>query len=456
MRRTNKPGEIAVKAHNASLFRGLYRRYHRGMNNPPKQNAITPFAATNYRDNQKIFGIKEQDRCGHMYLIGKSGTGKSTLLRNLVISDIRNGHGLALIDPHGDLVEDILDHIPPERIKDVIYFNPADLAYPVGFNPIAEVSQDYRPLVASGLLGVFKKVWLEFWGPRLEHILRYTLLTLLDYPGTTLLDVTCLLTQPAFRKEAMFFVNNPDIRDFWRSEFDRYSDRFRTEAISPILNKFGQFAVSAPLRNTLGQAQSAFRFRQVMDEGRIVLCNLAKGKIGEDTSTLLGSMLVSQMQLAAQSRGNIPEQLRRPFYLYVDEVHNFLTLSFADILSEARKYGLHLVLAHQYINQLDPKIRSAIFGNAGTLLAFRVGAEDAQYLAKEFLPVFDDESLVSLPNHHIYLKLMIDGHVSKPFSAVTLPPFTTENSFKSAVIAASRSAHGTPCAKVEQSLNTRH
>jgi len=426
------------------------------MNNPPKQNAITPFAATNYRDNQKIFGIKEQDRCGHMYLIGKSGTGKSTLLRNLVISDIRNGHGLALIDPHGDLVEDILDHIPPERIKDVIYFNPADLAYPVGFNPIAEVSQDYRPLVASGLLGVFKKVWLEFWGPRLEHILRYTLLTLLDYPGTTLLDVTCLLTQPAFRKEAMFFVNNPDIRDFWRSEFDRYSDRFRTEAISPILNKFGQFAVSAPLRNTLGQAQSAFRFRQVMDEGRIVLCNLAKGKIGEDTSTLLGSMLVSQMQLAAQSRGNIPEQLRRPFYLYVDEVHNFLTLSFADILSEARKYGLHLVLAHQYINQLDPKIRSAIFGNAGTLLAFRVGAEDAQYLAKEFLPVFDDESLVSLPNHHIYLKLMIDGHVSKPFSAVTLPPFTTENSFKSAVIAASRSAHGTPCAKVEQSLNTRH
>lgn len=421
----------------------------------PSQNkeTITPFAVTNYRDIRKIFGIKQKNRRGHMYIIGKSGTGKSTLLRNMVISDIRDGHGVGLVDPHGDLAEDILDYIPQERIQDVFYVNPADLAFPVGFNPLAGVAEDFRPLVASGLIGVFKKVWLEFWGPRLEHILRHALLALLDYPGATLLDVSRLLTDPAFRSKVLFFVRSPGIRSFWLGEFAHYSPHFRSEAIAPILNKFGQFALSAPMRNMLGQSESAFRFRKLMDEGRIVICNLAKGKIGEDISTLLGSMLVSQMQLAAQSRSNIPEAMRTPFYLYVDEVHNFLTLSFADILSEARKYGLHLVLAHQYISQLDPKIRAAVFGNVGTLIAFRVGAEDAQLLAKEFWPVFDAESLVSLPNQHIYLRLMIDGVVSKPFSAVTLPPFPLIRSFKAAVIEASRATYGKPRAHVEAAQN---
>ncbi len=385
-----------------------------------KNEKVTAFAVTNYRDIRKRFGIKEKNRRGHMYIIGKTGTGKSTLIENMVISDIRDGNGLALIDPHGDLAEDVLNRIPRERKDDVIYFNPADFKHPVGFNPLEQVNQQYHHLVASGLISVFKKTWSDYWGPRLEHILRYSILTLLERPGSTLLDLPRLLTDKSFREETLKHVTHQQVREFWVYEFNKYNAFLRSQAVSPILNKVGQFLATIPLRNIVGQKKNTFRFRKVMDEGQIFIANLSKGKIGEDNCALLGAMLVTRIQLAALSRANIPESKRCSFYLYVDEMHNFVTLSFADILSEARKYGLNLTLSHQYIEQLDEKIRSAIFGNVGTIICFRVGAEDARYLAKEFSPVFSESDLVNQPNYHICIKLMIDGKTSRPFSAVTL------------------------------------
>jgi hypothetical protein len=373
-----------------------------------------------------------------MYIIGKTGTGKSTLIENMVISDIKAGYGLALIDPHGDLAEDVLNYVPKRRIDDVIYFNPADTEYPIAFNPLAKVNPEYHHLVTSGLISVFKKVWSEFWGPRLEHILRHSILTLLEYPDSTLLDIPRLLTNKDFREEVLQSVTHQQVKEFWLFEFEKYSAWLRSEAISPILNKVGQFLTSKPLRNIVGQKKNTFRFRKVMDEGKIFIANLAKGKIGEDNCSLLGAMLVTQIQLAALSRADIPENRRRGFYLYVDEMHNFVTLSFADILSEARKYGLNLTLSHQYIEQLDEKIRAAIFGNVGTMISFRVGAEDARYLAREFHPVFDETDLVNLPNYNIYLKLLIDGLTSKPFSAITLTCPQKKKGYKEEIIMASR------------------
>lgn len=406
------------------------------MNNDPE--SITPFAVTNYRDIRRIFGIKQKNRRAHMYVIGKTGTGKSTLLSNMIISDIRDGRGVALIDPHGDLAERVLDFIPKERIDDVIYFNPSDFDYPIAFNPLECTSPYSRHLVCSGLISVFKKIWPEFWGPRLEHILRHSIFTLLEYPGATLLDLPRLLTNKDFRSMVLKTLTSQQVREFWFCEFDKYSAWLRSEAISPILNKVGQFLTSEPLRNIVGQKKNSFDLRQVMDEGKILIANLAKGKIGEDNCALLGAMLVTKIQLAALSRADIPEEKRRSFYFYVDEVHNFFTISFADILSEVRKYGLSLVLAHQYMEQLDEKMRSAILGNVGTLISFRVGAEDAKYLAREFYPVFGEADLVNLPNYHIYLKLMIDGKTSQPFSAVSLPSASIEESFRSEIIKRSR------------------
>jgi len=401
-------------------------------------NSVTHFAITNYRDIRKRFGIKQKNRRGHMYIIGKTGTGKSTLIENMVISDIKTGNGLALIDPHGDLAEDVLNFVPKRRIDDVIYFNPADMEYPVAFNPLDSVHPEYHHLVTSGLISVFKKVWSDFWGPRLEHILRHSILTLLEYPDSTLLDIPRLLTNKDFREHVLDFVTHQQVKDFWFFEFDKYSAWLRSEAISPILNKVGQFLTSKPLRNIVGQKKNTFRFRKVMDDGKIFIANLAKGKIGEDNCCLLGAMLVTMIQLAAMSRANIPENRRRSFYLYVDELHNFLTLSFADILSEARKYGLNLILSHQYIEQLDEKIRAAIFGNVGTLISFRVGAEDARYLAREFYRVFEESDLVNLPNYHVYLKLLIDGVTSRSFSAVTFACPQKRISYKEEIIAMSR------------------
>lgn len=416
------------------------------------KNPITPFAVTNYRDIRKRFGIKDENRRGHIYIIGKTGTGKSTLIENMAISDIKRGNGLALIDPHGDLAEDILHFIPRQRVKDVVYFNPGDLEFPIAFNPLEKVPSDYRHLVVSGLLSVFKKIWPEFWGPRLEHILRHSLFTLLEYPQSTLLDLPKLLTDKEFRKKALRFLTHQQVREFWLSEFEKYSAWLRSEAISPILNKIGQFLISIPLRNIIGQKENTFDLRKVMDEGKILIVNLAKGKIGEDNCALLGAMIVTKIQLAALSRSDLPEDKRRPFYLYVDEIHNFLTLSFADILSEARKYGLNLILAHQYIEQVDERIRASILGNVGTIISFRIGAEDAKYLAREFSPIFEESDLINLPNYHIYLKLMINGKTSQPFSAITLPPPEREISFKEEIIRLSREKYGRPREEVEKEI----
>ena len=388
-----------------------------------------------------------------MYMLGKTGVGKSTLIENMVISDIKKGHGVALIDPHGDLAENILHFVPESRIQDVIYFNPADIEYPISFNPLEDVHPDYHHLVSSSLISVLKKVWPEFWGPRLEHILRNSIMALLENSTSTLLDLPKLLTDQEYRLAVVAGITNQQVREFWLFEFEKYSVRFRSEAISPILNKIGQFLTSIPLRNIVGQKENTFDLRKVMDEGKILIVNLAKGKIGEDNSSLLGAMMIAKIQLAAMGRANISEENRKPFYLYVDEFHNFLTLSFADILSESRKYGLCLVLANQFIAQLDEKIMNAVFGNVGTLLSFRVGAEDAKYLSREFYPVFEQNDLVNLSNHHIYLKLMIDGVTSKPFSATTLPSPEKETSHKEEVINLSRERYGRKRVDVEKEIN---
>ena len=421
-------------------------------NHSAEKNPITPFAVTAYRDIRRRFGIKEKNRRGHMYIIGKTGTGKTTLVENMIISDIKAGNGLAVIDPHGDLADHLLDSIPKRRIDEVIYFNPADLDYPIAFNPLEKVDRDHHHLVASGLISVFKKIWYESWGPRSEHILRNAVLSLLEYPGSTLLDIPLILVDKDFRKKVLEKVANPQVRDFWLTEFERYSSYFRSEAISPIQNKVGHFLSTPLIRNIVGQAQSSMDFRKIMDEGKVLIVNLSKGRIGEDNCGLLGAMTVTKIELAALSRGDMPEGKRRSFYLYVDEVHNFLTLSFADILSEARKYGLSLVLAHQYIEQLDEKIRAAVFGNVGTLIAFRVGARDAQFLRNEFTPVFHETDLVNLPNYHIYLKLMIDGVTSRPFSALTIPPLGMRTSHKTKVIEASRAKFARIRAEVEREI----
>ena len=420
------------------------------MNNQPHQNQGAYFAITDYRDVRKKFGIKDKDRSSHIYIIGKTGTGKSTLIQNMLVSDIRQGKGIALIDPHGDLAEGILDYIPEERIEDVIYFNPADMEYPVALNPLEKVHPDRHHLVASGLISVFKKIWPEFWGPRLEHILRHAILTLLEYPNSCLLDLPRLLVNKDFRFEVLKHVTHQQVREFWFYEFEKYSVWMKSEATAPILNKVGHFLTSAPLRNIVGQRENTFDLRKVMDEGKILIANLAKGKIGEDNTALLGAMLVTKIQLAAMSRADISEDNRRAFYLFVDEFHNFLTLSFTNILSEARKYGLSLTLAHQYIEQLDEKIRPAVFGNVGTTISFRVGAEDAKYLAREFYQVFQEADLVNLANHQIYLKLMIDGVTSNPFSAMTCPPPGIGGSFKEAIIVHSRNIYARPRKEIER------
>jgi len=392
-----------------------------------EHSKITPIGITNFRNTNKRFGIKDKDRLGHIYVIGKTGTGKSTLLENMAISDIERGNGLCLIDPHGDIAEDILNYIPQERMNDLIYFNPKSTEQPIGFNPLHDIHPNYHHLVASGLISTFKKIWIDSWGPRLEYILRFALLTLLQVPKATLLDIQALLVDQEFRRPILQIITDQHILSFWRNEFEKYSPSLRAEAIAPILNKTGLFLTSTPLRNIVGQKSTSFRMQQVMDEGKIFIANLSKGEIGEDASSLLGSMLITSIQLAALHRAKQQENTRRPFYLYIDEMHSFITLSFTSILAEARKYGLSLFLTNQYIAQLDERIRSAIFGNVGTLISFRVGAEDAEYLAKEFFPVFNEEDLVSLPRYHIYLKLMIDGTTSNPFSATSIKPYTSGN-----------------------------
>lgn len=381
---------------------------------------ITFIAQTNFRDARRRFGIRQADRRAHMYIVGKTGTGKSTLLETMIHQDLKAGQGLALLDPHGDLVGKVLARIPDERKADLIYFNVPDRANPLGFNPLERVPGPQRALAASHLLEAFKKLWSEFWGPRTEHILRNALLALLDQPQATLADVLRLFDEAAYRKRVAEQVANAYVRRFWLKEYESYSMRLRSESIAPIQNKVGAFLSNPLLQQILIQPKSTFDVRQVIDEGKVLLVNLAKGKIGEDTATLLGSLLVSCLSVAALSRAEVAEENRRDYWVYIDEFHTFTTLSIATMLSELRKYRVGMILTHQFLSQVDGQIRDAILGNAGTLIAFRLGVTDAQLLEPEFLPEFSAGDLIGLPNYHIYLKLMVDGVVSAPFSGQTI------------------------------------
>lgn len=422
------------------------------------KDEIAVFAQTTFRNQFKKFGIKTDDRRRHMYLIGKTGMGKSTIQENMIVGDIRAGHGLAVVDPHGDLAEKIIEFIPPERVKDVVYFNPSDMDYPIAFNVLEQVEPHLRHLVASGLLGVFQKLWADSWGPRLEYILRNAILAILDFPGSTLLGVVRMLSDKSYRKRVVSNIKDPVVKAFWEKEFASYADKFASEAVSPIQNKVGQFLSSSLMRNIIGQVKSSINIREIMDEGKILIMNLSKGRIGEDNSALLGAMMITKIQLAAMSRVDMPEKERKDFYLYIDEFQNFSTDSFANILSEARKYHLNLILAHQYIEQLSEKVKPAVFGNVGTMVSFRVGATDAEELAKEFAPVFTEEDLVNLPKYEMYLKLMIDGVASSPFSAKGLPPLTDEEKTNNVdqVIAYSREKYATNRLDVEEKILRWH
>ena len=383
-----------------------------------EHDSITPIGITNYRSTNQRFGIKDKDRLAHIFCIGKTGVGKSTLLQNMAVSDIKKGKGLAVIDPHGDVAENLLRRIPEHRKSDLINFNPCDTESPIAFNPLHGVHPNYHHLVASGLVSVFKKIWGDTsWGPRMEYILRFCLLTLLEYPDATFLDIQPLLTDTLHRDKILKYVKNEHTIAFWQKEFLKYSPSLRSEAIAPILNKTGLFLTSVPLRNIVGQKKTSFRMQQVLDGSKILIANLSKGAIGEDACTLLGSMLATSIQLSALYRAKQPHEARKPFFLYIDECQTFVSLSFADMLAEARKYGLGVFMANQFLDQLHEKIRAAIFGNCGTIISFRVGASDAELLAKEFYPVFEAIDLVHLPRYSIYMKLMIDGATSQPFSA---------------------------------------
>jgi len=412
---------------------------------------LTVFAQTNFRNDVKKFGIKRNDRRLHSYIIGKTGTGKSTLMENMIYDDIREGRGVAVVDPHGELIEHILDLIPEDRIDDVIYFNPADYDFPLGFNVLENVANpELKNVIASGVVGIFKKIFGESWGPRLEYILRNAILALLEYPNATLLGVMRILTDTAYRRQVINVVKDPVIRDFFINEYEKYEPKFRQEAINPIQNKVGQFLSSSTIRNIVGQPKSTMDIRQIMDEGKILLANLSTGRIGEDNSALLGSMLITKVQLAAMGRTDIAEADRRDFYLYVDEFQNFATDSFATILSEARKYRLNLVMINQYVSQMPETVADAVFGNVGTMIAFRVGAGDAEKLKTEFQPVFDVNDLVNQPNRHIYIKMAIDGVTMPAFSAGTLPPPQEKYNLSQQVIDRSRATSAVPRADVEE------
>ena len=432
------------------------------MHNPhmpdiPMNRDVTYFARTNFRGGNEMFGIKRKDRRQHMYVLGKSGTGKTTLLSNLVIQNIWNGEGLCLVDPHGEVVETVLKMIPEHRIKDVVYFNPSDIEYCIGFNPLELHDPRYKHLVASGLMGIFTKIWANVWSSRMEYILSNSILALLDTPGSTLLGITRMLVDKEYRQIIVGNVKDPMVKAFWVHEFEQWKEQFRNEAISPIQNKVGQFLSSSIIRNIIGQTESSIDIFNLMNEGKILLVNVSKGRIGEDNSALLGAMIITKLQLAAMERVRIPEEERRDFYLYVDEFQNFATDSFANILSEARKYRLCLTLAHQYTAQIDTgenDLKDAVFGNVGTMIIFRVGADDATILEKEFAPEFIPEDFVGLPNYQIYLKMMIDGITSRPFSATTLPPIKVQNEFDSSsqVIEFSRNRYCKPQAEIEETI----
>jgi CxxC-x17-CxxC domain-containing protein len=425
----------------------------------PINKDVTYLGLTTFRDKNQLFGIKRKDRRQHVYILGKSGTGKSVLMFNMIIQNIQNGEGVCVVDPHGELVEGVLSAIPPHRMKDVVYFNPADADYHIGFNVLELIDPQYKHLVASGLMGIFTKIWANAWSARMEYILNNCILALLDTPGTTLLGIPRMLVDKDYRQKIIGNLKDPVIKAFWVHEYEAWQDKFRNEAIAPIQNKVGQFLSTSIIRNVVGQSTSTINIFDIMNDGKIFLVNVSKGRIGEDNSGLLGGMIITKIQLAAMERVRIPEEHRKDFYLYVDEFQNFVTDAFAGILSEARKYRLNLTVAHQYTAQLvvekSSAVRDAVFGNVGTMIVFRVGSDDADFLEKEFDPEFTPGDIVNLPNYKIYIKLMIDGVTSRPFSAKTLPPMVKsgDKKIEEEVIESSRRLYCRPKVVVEREIN---
>lgn len=403
-----------------------------------EKKRINFFARTEFKNAVTTFGIKKDDRRKHLYIIGKTGTGKSTLIANMVINDMKNGEGVAVIDPHGDLSDILLDYVPSHRINDVAYLDPSDQGHPFHLNPLEIKNPAYRELVASGIVSIFHKLYHMSWGPRLEYILRNTILTLTHSSQATFLDIPEILTNERYREKVTSTLSDAVLKNFWLNEFNRFSPQMRSESISPILNKVGQFLSSQTIRNIVGHPKSTIDLETMMNEGKIVIVNLSQGKLGEDSSALLGAMIITKLQLAAMNRVYMAEEKRRDFYLYVDEFQNFATQSFIKILSEARKYRLNLSLANQYIGQIDEDVQKAIFGNTGSLVSFAVGAADGRLLSREFGEKYEEAELVGLGNYQTVLKLSIDNQTSMPFSATTLPLPRSKNTHRETVVRVSR------------------
>lgn len=414
---------------------------------------ISAFGLTNFRGINHQFGFNRHDRSRHVYIIGQTGAGKSGLLELLTLSDIFHNQGYCIIDPHGDFAINNLKFIPESRIKDVVYFNPADTAFPIAFNPLEITDPSRKPNICSEVIGVLKRMFGDSWGPRLEHILRYTLLALLDRPETTLLDISRILTDKDFRRETLDYCKDVTVLQFWKQEFGQWNEKQINESIAPVLNKVGAFTANPIIRNIVGQSKSSFDIRSIMDEGKILVVNLSKGLIGEDNASILGSFIVTKVQLAAMSRSDIPDiKDRRPFYLYVDEFQNFATDSFAVILSEARKYGLNLTVANQYVAQMTENVRDAVFGNVGTTISFRISADDAPILIKQFEPTFEETDIIQLNNRHFVISMIINGEKVPAFSATTLSIPNTPKSNLDAIITHSRDHFTRPRIIIESEI----
>ena len=414
--------------------------------------AISPIATTNFRGHNTMFGLPRFDRSRHIYIIGQTGVGKSGLLELMTISDIYSPYGFALIDPHGDYAQDTLARIPKERIKDVVYFNPADMEFPIAFNPMEVQDKKLKTHTCSELIGVLTRMF-DSWGPRLEYILRYSILALLDYPDSTMLDMTRILTDSQFRAKVIKHIEDPVVKNFWTVEFSSWNSKFASEAVAPVLNKVGAFTANPLVRNIIGQKKSSFNIRQIMDENKILIVNLSRGLVGEDNAALLGSLLVTKIQLAAMSRADVPASQRTPFYLYVDEFQNFATDSFATILSEARKYGLNLTVANQYIAQMLPQVKDAIFGNVGSIVAFRTSADDARTMQKYFEPKFTEYDLVHMHNRHFVINMTIEGEKVPAFSAITLNLPIKEGDYTKEIIEHSRMMYSKTSQEISSSIN---
>ena len=421
-------------------------------------NRITYFGETDFRGARTKFGIKAIDRTRHMYVIGKTGMGKSTILENMAIQDVQNGDGIVFMDPHGGSADKILDFVPEDRIRDVVYFAPFDSEFPIAFNVLEDVGADKRPLVASGLMSSFKKIWVDAWSARMEYILNNILLALLEYPDATLLGVNRMLSDKDYRKKVVENVTDSSVKAFWVDEFAKYSDKYMQEAGAAIQNKIGQFSTNPLVRNIIGQPRSSFDIRQIMDNSKILIVNLSKGRIGEQNANLLGGMLITKIYLSAMSRADVTPQVLQALpncYLYVDEFQSFASDSFADILSEARKYKLNLIIAHQYVEQMSEAVRAAVFGNVGSMIIYRVGSFDAQVFEKELAPAFNAEDIVNLGKYQMYLRLMINGVGSKPFSGTGMAPIKeTHRSFAKEIIDSSREQFAAPRSQVEENIRS--